>query len=79
MSLIKHADAVQTIAGAIRKRQGAYILARGANERAPFALLLGAPGAIKVMGGSVISLGLTKEQIEGLRDQCQRALDESLS
>lgn len=77
-----HADGLKRIAESIGRHKGTFSIARtdpraGGLMSSPFSLSLGAPNVVKVTGGTIVSLGLTKERLRELRDACDALLNSS--
>lgn len=76
-------DGIKRINDSIGRRKGAFAITRTDRSAgamgltAPFNLALGAPTAVRVSGGMMVSLGLTAERVRDLRDACDALLNTS--
>lgn len=74
------AAGLREIASAIGRRKGTFVLAPTSPDDAvqnPFALAVGSWRAVQVDGGFIVTLGLSREQVEKLRTMCDEALTKS--
>jgi len=72
-------ESVTAIAASIGRGKGTFVLARtepsdGASK--PFNLAAGSINAVRVNGGFMVSIGLSRQQVEGLRAMCDEVLAE---
>lgn len=67
------AASLQRIASAIGRGKGGFTLGTVSGKAS---LALGAPTAVKLDGGFVVMLGLSREQVEELRELCNETLKE---
>ena len=79
MSVPSMRDGVNVVAESIGRGKGTFVLARtvpsdGASK--PFALAAGSINVIRVNGGFMVSIGLSRKQVEALRSMCDEALAE---
>lgn len=64
-------DALKRIVDSIQRKKGSFELAQAPEG---FALAAGSWRAVKVNGGFIVTLQLSREQIGYLKDQCEKAL-----
>lgn len=70
-------EIVLEVAEACRRGKGTFGLARNSKRHpTPFALVAGHHKVVDIESGYLVSLGLTRDQVERLRDQCNVLLDE---
>lgn len=70
-------DALNQIRASISRGKGTFALTRmPAGQGKPFNLSAGSIRAIQVPGGFIVSFGLSRDQVAGLRDICDELLSE---
>lgn len=72
-------EAMTEIAGSLKRGVCTAVvgLPPPTDARAPFALTIGAPEHVPVLNGHVICMGMTRDQVLALRNQCDEALAQS--
>lgn len=68
---MEFSEALKTINESIQRKKGAFMLAQAPDG---LALAVGSYRAVKVDGGFIICIKLTREQVEYLKSQCEEAL-----
>jgi hypothetical protein len=64
-------EAMKRIVDSIQRKKGSFELAQAPEG---FALAAGSWRAVKVCGGFIVTLQLSREQVEYLKGQCEQAL-----
>ncbi len=68
---------LRAIVEALERGEGSFVLERAAPSDGmtqPFALAVGSIRGVHVDGGLLLTLGLSREQVERLREMCDEAL-----
>lgn len=79
MTALSMREAVTAIAASIGRGKGTFALARAVPSDGiskPFVLATGSINATRVNGGFMVTIGLSREQVEVLRTMCDDALAE---
>lgn len=71
MSVPAMEEALKRIADSIQKKKGSFELALAPEG---FVLAAGSWRAVKVCGGFIVTLELSRKQVEYLKGQCEEAL-----
>jgi hypothetical protein len=74
--MASYKDGLFQIIGSIQRRKGSFNVSEspGSNKARPFAVAVGAPSAIDVPGGMIVSVDMSREQLEKMRDACDELL-----
>lgn len=68
-------EAMLAIADSITRKKGTFdLVAAPPGESQPFSLVAGSFRAVKVPGGFAVVLGLSRDKVQALRDQCDLLL-----
>lgn len=71
-------DALNEICASIRRGKGTFAVTPSPLEQVkPFSLTVGSIRAVQVPDGFIITLGLSRDQVEKLREMCDELLDSS--
>lgn len=77
---VSYKEALAEVGATVNRGKGTFIASLGPDNHAkPFALSVGAPTSVRIPGGRVVSVSLSREQARFLRDQLDELLDKDAS